>query len=51
MDATFVCFNIDLDMNTNNCVKAYEAFAYEDAEQEDSVAGDDALPGAYPSEV
>jgi hypothetical protein len=36
-------------MQTNNCTKAYEAFAYEDADEEESLI--DEPPGAYPAEV
>jgi hypothetical protein len=42
IDATFVCFNIDLDIGQINHKEAYDAFAYE-GEEDDSVDPEEEL--------
>ena len=35
VDTIFVCFNIDLDNGQQHCIKAFEAFAYEEKEEDE----------------
>lgn len=54
VDATFVCFNIDLDIGQIKHKEVYEAFAYEeeadDDEEEDEEQGIFGMSGLYQSE-
>jgi hypothetical protein len=45
VDATFVCFNIDLDIGQSNHKEVYEAFAYEESEDSLDYDDDDGLMG------
>lgn len=54
VDATFVCFNIDLDIGQTNHQEAYDAFAYEDESDQSQIDEEENLPyklnGMYESE-
>ncbi|KAK9896277.1 hypothetical protein P389DRAFT_171391 [Cystobasidium minutum MCA 4210] len=43
VDATFVCFNIDLDTGETKHEQAYEAFAYEEDEDDQDIADEEHL--------